>query len=252
MKIQSFILYHLYFISFRKQLWIFQFIGELCTFMIYFIFPLCDHSQSPARYCWMLGAIVTISGRSGEEKQYQPQMEWDRGVNAPPRGSPIAMSTSALVSQKCTVSWKRIALKLSGKIYWPKGLPKTFLSPNVLFFHRISYCVADPYFSKVFAFISRAQGRQDLTCYAFLCSKESMVMYCFICFCLMIVIKRSHIVKFRAKNNPRFFRSWQPFLSLLRRKLNGVPYTDVCGPIYHNNKTSRKPSAVLYIAVRKG
>lgn len=40
--------------------------------------------------------------------------------------------------------------------------------------YRISYCVADPYFSKVFAFISRAQGRQDLTCYAFLCSKESM------------------------------------------------------------------------------
>ncbi|KAL9969174.1 hypothetical protein ACROYT_G021359 [Oculina patagonica] len=40
--------------------------------------------------------------------------------------------------------------------------------------YRVSYCVADPNFSKVFAFISRAQGRQDLTCYAFLCSKESM------------------------------------------------------------------------------
>lgn len=40
--------------------------------------------------------------------------------------------------------------------------------------YRISYCVADPYYTKVFAFISRAQGRRDLYCYAFLCSKESM------------------------------------------------------------------------------
>ena len=40
---------------------------------------------------------------------------------------------------------------------------------------RVSYCVADPNFTKVFAFISRVQGKHDLNCYAFLCSKESMV-----------------------------------------------------------------------------
>ncbi|XP_068698969.1 low density lipoprotein receptor adapter protein 1-like [Montipora foliosa] len=40
--------------------------------------------------------------------------------------------------------------------------------------YRISYCVADPYYTKVFAFISREQGRRELNCYAFLCSKDSM------------------------------------------------------------------------------
>lgn len=40
--------------------------------------------------------------------------------------------------------------------------------------YRVSYCVADPHFTKVFAFISRVQGKSDLNCYAFLCSKESM------------------------------------------------------------------------------
>lgn len=40
--------------------------------------------------------------------------------------------------------------------------------------YRVSYCVAAPNFTKVFAFISRVQGKHDLNCYAFLCSKESM------------------------------------------------------------------------------
>ena len=44
-----------------------------------------------------------------------------------------------------------------------------------LFACRVSYCVADPNITKVFAFISRVQGKSDLNCYAFLCSKESMV-----------------------------------------------------------------------------
>ncbi|RMX39626.1 hypothetical protein pdam_00004030 [Pocillopora damicornis] len=38
----------------------------------------------------------------------------------------------------------------------------------------VSYCVADPTFPKVFAFICRSQGKQDLTCHAFLCSKPAM------------------------------------------------------------------------------
>ncbi|XP_058949294.2 low density lipoprotein receptor adapter protein 1 [Pocillopora verrucosa] len=40
--------------------------------------------------------------------------------------------------------------------------------------YRVSYCVADPTFPKVFAFICRSQGKQDLTCHAFLCSKPAM------------------------------------------------------------------------------
>jgi len=55
---------------------------------------------------------------------------------------------------------------------------KSIQSTSKLFFLsacRVSYCVADPNFTKVFAFISRVQGKHDLNCYAFLCSKESMV-----------------------------------------------------------------------------
>ncbi|PFX31205.1 Low density lipoprotein receptor adapter protein 1-A [Stylophora pistillata] len=40
--------------------------------------------------------------------------------------------------------------------------------------YRVSYCVADSTFPKVFAFICRSQGKQDLTCHAFLCSKPAM------------------------------------------------------------------------------
>ena len=35
---------HIFFVFFRKQLWIFQFIGELYTFMIYVIYLVFDHS----------------------------------------------------------------------------------------------------------------------------------------------------------------------------------------------------------------
>ena len=45
----------------------------------------------------------------------------------------------------------------------------------VFLISSVSYCVADPTFPKVFAFICRSQGKQDLTCHAFLCSKPAMV-----------------------------------------------------------------------------
>ncbi|XP_032239289.1 low density lipoprotein receptor adapter protein 1-A isoform X2 [Nematostella vectensis] len=40
--------------------------------------------------------------------------------------------------------------------------------------YRVSYCTADPYFPKVFAFIVREQSSRKLYCHTVLCSKESM------------------------------------------------------------------------------
>ncbi|KAJ7363718.1 Low density lipoprotein receptor adapter protein 1 [Desmophyllum pertusum] len=40
--------------------------------------------------------------------------------------------------------------------------------------YRVSCCATDPNFTKVFAFISRAKYKPDLTCYALLCNNYSM------------------------------------------------------------------------------
>ncbi len=38
---------------------------------------------------------------------------------------------------------------------------------------RVSYCTVDPYYDKVFCYISRNQETKELECHAFLCSKKS-------------------------------------------------------------------------------
>ena len=39
--------------------------------------------------------------------------------------------------------------------------------------HRVSYCTVDPYYDKVFCYISRNSQNKQLECHAFLCSKKS-------------------------------------------------------------------------------
>ena len=41
--------------------------------------------------------------------------------------------------------------------------------------HRVSYCTVDPYYDKVFCYISRNAETKGLECHAFLCSKKSKV-----------------------------------------------------------------------------
>lgn len=40
---------------------------------------------------------------------------------------------------------------------------------------RVSYCTVDPYYDKVFCYISRNPENKKLECHAFLCSKKSKV-----------------------------------------------------------------------------
>ena len=40
---------------------------------------------------------------------------------------------------------------------------------------RVSYCTVDPYYDKVFCYISRNHENKKLECHAFLCSKKSKV-----------------------------------------------------------------------------
>lgn len=40
---------------------------------------------------------------------------------------------------------------------------------------RVSYCTVDPYYDKVFCYISRNAETKGLECHAFLCSKKSKV-----------------------------------------------------------------------------
>lgn len=46
---------------------------------------------------------------------------------------------------------------------------------DVLLAHRVSYCTVDPYYDKVFCYISRNHENKKLECHAFLCSKKSKV-----------------------------------------------------------------------------
>ncbi len=39
--------------------------------------------------------------------------------------------------------------------------------------YRVSYCTVDPYYDKVFCYISRNHENKQLECHAFLCSKKS-------------------------------------------------------------------------------
>jgi low density lipoprotein receptor adapter protein 1 len=41
--------------------------------------------------------------------------------------------------------------------------------------YRVSYCTVDPYYDKVFCYISRNAETKGLECHAFLCSKKSKV-----------------------------------------------------------------------------
>ena len=40
---------------------------------------------------------------------------------------------------------------------------------------RVSYCTVDPYYDKVFCYISRNSETKGLECHAFLCTKKSKV-----------------------------------------------------------------------------
>ena len=45
----------------------------------------------------------------------------------------------------------------------------------ILLVCRVSYCTVDPYYDKVFCYISRNHENKKLECHAFLCSKKSKV-----------------------------------------------------------------------------
>lgn len=51
---------------------------------------------------------------------------------------------------------------------------------KIISLHRVSYCTVDPYYDKVFCYISRNQETKKLECHAFLCSKKSKVL-CMAC-----------------------------------------------------------------------
>ena len=51
---------------------------------------------------------------------------------------------------------------------------------------RVSYCTVDPYYDKVFCYISRNAETKGLECHAFLCSKKSKVCGQS-CFCFFVL-----------------------------------------------------------------
>ena len=50
---------------------------------------------------------------------------------------------------------------------------------------RVSYCTVDPYYDKVFCYISRNHETKLLECHAFLCSKKSKV-HCYIIYIYIV------------------------------------------------------------------